>query len=127
MEPPIQTEYFLSGGAMILILMVEGGWSFNNDPDWPAQEVTRTTAWYDPEENTWTDLGLMRNRRTKFALETVNGSLTAIGGWEGFFTESIEQLGETGWDWFESSLGVQKASFGVVKVTGLLEDENCAC
>merc|ERR1719216_694199 len=24
MEPPIQTEYFLSGGAMILILMVEG-------------------------------------------------------------------------------------------------------
>merc|ERR1712210_403974 len=25
MEPPIQTEYFLSGGAMILIFMVEGG------------------------------------------------------------------------------------------------------
>merc|ERR1712018_467966 len=24
MEPPIQTEYFLSGGAMILILMVDG-------------------------------------------------------------------------------------------------------
>merc|ERR1719415_384404 len=24
MEPPIQTEYFLSGGAMILIFMVEG-------------------------------------------------------------------------------------------------------
>merc|ERR1719297_67200 len=24
MDPPIQTEYFLSGGAMILILMVEG-------------------------------------------------------------------------------------------------------
>merc|ERR1719445_2998376 len=24
MEPPIQTEYFLSGGAMILILIVEG-------------------------------------------------------------------------------------------------------
>merc|ERR1712032_555518 len=24
MEPPIQTEYFLSGGAMILILMMEG-------------------------------------------------------------------------------------------------------
>ena len=24
MEPPIQTEYFLSGGAMILILMVAG-------------------------------------------------------------------------------------------------------
>merc|ERR1711973_689916 len=24
MEPPIHTEYFLSGGAMILILMVEG-------------------------------------------------------------------------------------------------------
>merc|ERR1712241_649086 len=24
MDPPIQTEYFLSGGAMILILMVDG-------------------------------------------------------------------------------------------------------
>merc|ERR1712183_991851 len=27
MEPPIQTEYFLSGGAMILIFMVDGGQS----------------------------------------------------------------------------------------------------
>merc|ERR1711997_737376 len=25
MDPPIHTEYFLSGGAMILILMVDGG------------------------------------------------------------------------------------------------------
>jgi len=24
MDPPIQTEYFLSGGAMILIFMVDG-------------------------------------------------------------------------------------------------------
>jgi len=105
---------------------VAGGWTFNNDPDFPGQEVTRTSAWYDPVQDAWTDLGIMRNRRTKFALEVVNGTLTAIGGWEGFYTESIEQLGpDGGWDWFEESLGVQKAGFGVVKVTGLLEDENC--
>jgi len=28
-EPPIQTEYFLSGGAMILIFMVEGAKAVN--------------------------------------------------------------------------------------------------
>lgn len=105
---------------------IGGGWTFNNDPDWPAQEVTRTSAWYNPELDAWTELGTMRNGRTKFALDTVNGSLTAIGGWEGIYTGSIEQLGaDGGWDWREDSLGVQKAAFGVVKVTGILEDENC--
>jgi hypothetical protein len=29
-EPPIQTEYFLSGGAMILIFMVEGAKAVNS-------------------------------------------------------------------------------------------------
>lgn len=105
---------------------VGGGWTFNNDPLDPGQEVARSASWYDPALDAWTELGIMRNGRTKFALETVNGTLTAIGGWEGFYTESIEQLGADGaWDWYEESLGIQKAAFGVVKVTGLLEDENC--
>jgi len=107
-------------------VVVAGGWTFNNDPDFPGQEVTRTSAWYDPKNDTWMELDMLRNRRTKFGLSTVNGTLTAIGGWEGFYTESIEQLDpEEGWDWRDDSLGVQKAAFGVVKVVGLLEDENC--
>merc|ERR1719153_1523319 len=36
MEPPIQTEYFLSGGAMILIFMVEG--AFVKADDFHSQE-----------------------------------------------------------------------------------------
>jgi len=107
-------------------VVVAGGWTDNNDPDWPGQEVTRTSAWYNPVENTWTDLAIMRNRRTKFALATVNGTLTALAGWEGFYTESVEQLGPDGWDWADSSLGVQKAGFGVVRVVGLVEDDNCS-
>ena len=41
-----------------------------------------TMTRYDPVEDTWTDLAIMRNRRTKFALAPLNGTLTALGGWE---------------------------------------------
>jgi len=105
---------------------VAGGWSTDHDPTSPSEALTKTSAWYDAVDDTWTDLGIMRNGRTKFALETINGTLTAIGGWDGSYSESIEQLGpDGGWELSEESLGVQKAAFGVVKVTGFLEDENC--
>ena len=39
---------------------------------------------YDPKNDTWMELDMLRNRRTKFGLSTVNGTLTAIGGWEVF-------------------------------------------
>jgi len=110
-----------SGGVMIA-----GGWTANNDPDFPGQEVTRTSEWYDPAENVWVEMGILRNRRTKFALEVLNGTLTAMGGWEGYYTESIEVLGPNGaWDWADYSLTQQKAGFGVAHVDELVEDENC--
>jgi len=108
-------------------IMVAGGWTDNHDPDFPGQEVTRTTEWYDPAENTWTEMGILRNRRTKFALDVLNGTVFAMGGWEGFYTESIEVLGSDGaWDWADYSLTQQKAGFGVAHVAeDLLADENC--
>merc|ERR1711936_182930 len=43
MEPPIQTEYFLSGGAMILILMVEGA---REVISWmPQASIPRKLGW----------------------------------------------------------------------------------
>ena len=36
---------------------------------------------YDPEEDEWTIMEKMRRGRSSFALETINGTLTAIGGW----------------------------------------------
>jgi len=107
-------------------VMIAGGWTNNNDPDFPGQEVTRTTEWYDPAENIWVEMGILRNRRTKFALDVVNGTLTAMGGWEGYYTESVEVLGPDGaWDWADYSLTQQKAGFGVAHVNEMLEDENC--
>jgi len=108
-------------------VLVAGGWADNNDPDFPGQEVTRTTEWYDPEENVWVETGILRARRTKFALELLNGTLTAMGGWEGFYSNSVEVLGADGsWGWTDLTLTQQKASFGVVRLEDQLEDENCA-
>merc|ERR1719347_151021 len=55
MDPPIQTEYFLSGGAMILILMVDGGraaqpWSvpLYRCPCWSHPRCTLCLFWSHP-------------------------------------------------------------------------------
>merc|ERR1712198_13877 len=117
--PPTEIEYGFCEGSPEPA-------SIDNDPDFPGQEVTRTSEWYDPVENVWVEMGILRNRRTKFALEVLNGTLTAVGGWEGYYTESIEILGPDGaWDWADYSLTQQKAGFGVAHVGELLEDENC--
>ena len=36
---------------------------------------------YDPQEDSWTMLEPMKRGRSSFALQTINGTLTAIGGW----------------------------------------------
>lgn len=109
-------------------VVVAGGWTANNDPNWPGQVVTKTSEWYDPGTNSWTELGTLRAGRTKFALETVNGTLFALGGWEGNYVQSIETLSpdDGGWDYFDQNLDERKAAFAVVKVPeDLLEDTSC--
>jgi len=109
-------------------IMVAGGWTDNNDPQWPGQEVTRTSEWYNPETNDWTDLSMLAARRTKFAMETINGTLFSIGGWEGTYQRSLETYDEDkqGWQIFGDSISEAKAAFGVVKVPDeLLEDTSC--
>merc|ERR1711915_621442 len=118
------TEY--NGG-----IMVGGGWVYNDDPQWPCpcQEVSRTTEWYDPITDSWSQAGLMAAKRSKFAMETINGTLVALGGFDGVYKDTLERYedGDGGWHAYEDSfLAEPKAAFGVVKIPdNLLEDMSC--
>jgi len=105
-------------------VIVSGGWVTSDD----GQDISMSVLWYDPEEDEWTIMEKMRRGRSSFALETINGTLTAIGGWNGMYTESIEQMDQNGvWHYLDHGLGEAKASFGVVKLPdGLLDDANCS-
>lgn len=109
-----------------------GGWTPNfNDPDYPTQDPTKTDEWYDPLLNTWTEMSPMRHRRTDFALAVVNNSLIAIGGYEGYYVDTIEYYREesdnsaAGWSFHEDKLKEGKSSFAFVLVENVLEDPNC--
>jgi len=104
-------------------VVVAGGWTASED----GEDISQSVAWYDPQEDSWTMLEPMKRGRSSFALQTINGTLTAIGGWNGMYTESVEQMGQDGkWRYLDHGLGEAKASFGVVKLQdGLLDDPNC--
>ena len=91
-------------------VVAAGGWTEAED-GW--NEISHTAVWYDPSSATWTQLNNLKKGRTQFALEEVNGTMTAIGGFDvsvfriavtggpyiilqGIYTESIEQLGPDG-------------------------------
>lgn len=113
-------------------VVAAGGWTPNNkDPDFPTQEPTKTDEWYNPANNTWTDMAPMRHRRTDFGLAVVNGTLTAFGGYEGYYVDTIEFYNEgensssRGWSYHSDRLLEAKAAFGFVKISDMLEDPNC--
>ena len=102
-----------SQGGMI----AAGGWTETQD-GW--NEISHTAVWYDPTSASWVQIENLRKGRTQFALETVNGTMTAIGGFDvsvvccvclcllgnalqGIYTESIEQLGPDGGNKIKSS------------------------
>jgi len=105
-------------------MIAAGGWTETQD-GW--NEISHTAVWYDPTSASWVQIENLKKGRTQFALETVNGTMTAIGGFDGIYTESIEQLGpDGGWEYLGTGLGVEKAAFGVVKLPdGYLDDPNC--
>merc|ERR1712133_222072 len=101
-------------------VFVAGGWVSDNDDVDPGTKPTNTTEWYDPALNAWVETGMMNYRRTKFALEVVNGTLTALGGWDGEYTASIETMSPDGeWTWSDNILTQQKAGCGVVTLREL--------
>jgi len=99
---------------------VAGGWVAI------PSHAAKSSEWYDPVQNIWIETGMMTVKRTKFALEVMNGTLTALGGWNGFYTDAIEVMASDGsWEWAGHSLTQQKGAFGVVALNGILDDENC--
>ena len=91
-------------------MIAAGGWTETED-GW--NEISHTAVWYDPTSASWVQIENLKKGRTQFALEVVNGTMTAIGGFDvsfvccvwncllgnalqGIYTESIEQLGPDG-------------------------------
>ena len=60
-------------------LVAAGGWTEAED-GW--NEISHSAVWWDPASANWTELEDLRKGRTQFALEEVNGTLTAIGGFD---------------------------------------------
>ena len=60
-------------------VVAAGGWTETED-GW--NEISHTAVWYDPSSATWTQLNNLKKGRTQFALEEVNGTMTAIGGFD---------------------------------------------
>lgn len=60
-------------------LVAAGGWTEAED-GW--NEISHSAVWWDPASANWTELEDLKKGRTQFALEEVNGTLTAIGGFD---------------------------------------------
>ena len=60
-------------------LVAAGGWTEAED-GW--NEISHSAVWWDPATANWTELEDLKKGRTQFALEEVNGTLTAIGGFD---------------------------------------------
>ena len=59
---------------------------------------------YDPEANTWRALSLMINPRSNFGIEILDGTLMAVGGFNGFQTTyNVEQYDIEQDEWYEVS------------------------
>jgi hypothetical protein len=111
-------------------VIAAGGWTPDyTDPDYPTQVPTKTDEWYDPVSNTWTESIPMRHRRTEFGLTVMNDTLFAIGGYEGYYVDTIEYLREDndseGWSFHSDHLQQGKSAFGFVRISNMLEDPNC--
>ena len=71
---PFKSLSVLQGG-----MVAAGGWTETED-GW--NEISHTAVWYDPASASWTQLENLKKGRTQFALEEVNGTMTAIGGFD---------------------------------------------
>jgi len=106
-------------------VVVAGGWTLAEDEI--SYDISNNVNWYDPVADSWTVMNNMERGRSSFALVPVNGTLTAIAGWNGMYTESIEEMGQDGvWHYLDQGLGEAKASFGIIKLKdGYFDDPNC--
>jgi len=107
------------------LIYAAGGWV--TDADGVYHDPSRTMEMYDPALNTWTEVVSMKHRRTLFGLVSLNGMLTAIGGWEGLYLNTVEKFNETTQEWvYDKELLTQKKSaFGLVNTADLLADLEC--
>jgi len=109
-------------------IIAAGGWVNDNDPFLPGQESSASVEVYDPEKNTWTEGVSMTTKRTSFGLASINGVLTAIGGWEfPHYVDTVEGFNEEKQEWTNDDglLAKKKAGFSVVDTADRFKDIEC--
>lgn len=109
-------------------IVVAGGWvpnTINNDTEVIA---TNTVVKYSPGNDTWTALPNMNEDRTLFGLVSLNGILTAIGGWRFVeYSPTLESFNEDlqSWEFDATQLSQAKGAFSVVDSGDFFADIEC--
>jgi len=108
-------------------IVVAGGWTPVEDPDFVQQEPSRTVETYSVEDDIWTNMTPMRHRRTQFGLISQNGNLTAFGGFEGQHLDSVEWYNQEadGWEYDHKYLNQKKSAFALAPAGDFFADLEC--
>ncbi|XP_023337824.1 kelch-like ECH-associated protein 1 [Eurytemora carolleeae] len=108
-------------------IVVGGGWSSNEDPNYPGQIPTKSVETYSVLDDVWTESVPLRHRRTLFGFTSLNGTLAALGGWEGDFLDTIELFDaeSQGWEYAPGYLAQKKSAFAMVETSSFFQDVEC--
>ena len=79
---------------------------------------------YDPESNTWRSLSNMVNPRSNFGIEVLDGSVVAVGGFNGFQTTyNVEQYDIEADEWYEiQDMSIFRSALGCTIVKNIKMD-----
>jgi len=108
-------------------IVVAGGWIPNTINNNTEVIPTNTVVKYSPENDTWTAMPSMAEDRTLFGLVSLNGILTAIGGWRLDYSSTIESFNEDlqSWEFDATELIQAKGAFSMVNSGDFFADIEC--
>merc|ERR1712002_171305 len=108
-------------------IVVAGGWIPNTLNNLTDVVPTGSIHIYDHVNDSWSEMKGMQESRTLFGLVSLNGILTAIGGWTGLYSDTIESFNEDlqSWEFDAAVLSQKKGAFAVVDAADYFADVEC--
>jgi len=107
-------------------IVVAGGWV--KSPNNPNQQIASNSIHkYSPLNDTWTEMPSMLETRTLFGLTSLNGILTAFGGWQLTYSDTVESFNEDlqSWELDAAVLSQKKGGFSFVNTGAYFADVEC--
>jgi len=108
-------------------IVVAGGWIKNNIDNNTDVIPSNTIHKYSPLNNTWSEMPSMLETRTLFGLTSLNGILTAFGGWQLTYSDTVESFNEDlqSWELDAAFLSQKKGGFSFVNTGSYFADVEC--